>query len=357
MTPMICAMGNPLIDTILSGTGEDLLALGAAAGSMSLVEYDQQQRVVSRCPVRLRLAGGSAANTIRAVRWIARNIDSAADARFLSARGLAATLPAARYVGAVGQDDDGVSFEALLREETVEPALAITTVPTGSSAIVVTPDSERTMFTFLGACRELRAIHLPSFAGVTLFHTTGYMWDTPNQQDAADRATERARAAGARISLDVADSFVVDRYRDALRSWIPGRVDILFANRQELYSLTGTESDQSAMAAAASLAPMVVMKVGADGCVVGGGGRPGDSSGDASDISARGSVLPVSGIQVSARDTTGAGDSFAGGFLYGLVSGWDPGACAELANRIAASVVTVEGCNYAELSPELVFGS
>ena len=356
MTPMICAMGNPLIDTILSGTGADLLALGAAAGSMNLVEYDQQQQVVSRCPVRLRLAGGSAANTIRAVRWIARNIDSAAGAGFLGARGLTATSPAARYVGAVGQDDDGVSFKALLAEETVEPALAITTVPTGSSAIVVTPDSERTMFTYLGACRELRAAHLPSFAGVTLFHTTGYMWDTPNQQDAADRAAEQARAAGARISLDVADSFVVDRYRDALRSWIPGRVDILFANRSELYSLTGTDSDQSAMVAAASLAPIVVMKVGDEGCVVGGGGRHGDSRAP-SDLSSRGRVLPVAGIRVMARDTTGAGDSFAGGFLYGLVSGWDLGSCAELANRIAGAVVTVEGCNYAELSPELVFGS
>ncbi|TVQ96177.1 MAG: adenosine kinase [Spirochaetaceae bacterium] len=340
---MICAMGNPLIDTILSGTREDLQAIGAAAGSMNLVEYDQQQEVVSRCAVRLRLAGGSAANTIRAVRWIARHIDSDAGAHFLREHGLAASSPTARYVGAVGRDDDGVAFETLLREETVEPVLAITPVPTGSSAIVVTPDSERTMFTYLGACRELRRSHLPRFAGVTLFHTTGYMWDTPNQQEAADCATKRAREAGAKISLDVADSFVVDRYRDALRSWIPGRVDVLFANRQELYSLTDTQSDRTAMDAAASLAPLVVMKVGAEGCLVGG--------------DRTGALLQADGIRVSPLDTTGAGDSFAGGFLYGLVCGWDLRDCAEFANRIAASVVTVEGCDYGQLSPELVFGS
>jgi sugar/nucleoside kinase (ribokinase family) len=324
----IFGMGNPLMDTILSGTEEDLSALHATAGSMNLVTHEIQQQVIRRCSLRLQLPGGSCSNTIRACAWITHN---------RSAPRIEHT-----YLGATGCDTAGDTFENMLREQGVKPVLARKDTPTGTSAIVVTPDFERTMFTYLGACRELGVADLDrrQFQGVTLFHTTGYMWDSPNQQAAAETAVSLAREAGSIVSLDIADPFVADRYRVRLREWISGRVDLLFANRQELYSLTGESDDAAAIETASGFAPTVVMKVGAEGCVV---HHPAGNT-------------TVPGFTVDAKDTTGAGDAFAGGYLYGVVCGWDPARCARLANWIASEICTVEGCRYDQIDPSWLEG-
>lgn len=322
----ICGMGNPLMDIILAGEFHDLAALSAEPGSMNLVPFETQSAVIQRCRRISYLPGGSCANTMRAVAWLAARGEIALDVG---------------YIGAVGSDAEGDQFHDMLREAGIRPLLARKSVPTGSSAIVVTPDLERTMFTFLGACRELHSddLDLARIRRSTIFHLTGYMWDTPNQRQAAQEAAAAARDGGALVSFDVADPFVAERYGVELRTWVPGNCDILFANRAELQSLTGVRgTDAAVLDAAEPFAGQVVLKAGAEGATV----------------RAEGRSVRIPGENVRAVDTTGAGDSFAGGYLFGMVQGWSVEQCARTANRLAAQIVTVEGCRYDLIPPGFV---
>lgn len=320
----VYGIGNPLMDIIIRADSGSLRRLSAVAGSMNLVGYEQQQNAIASGTVVRQLPGGSCANTIRGIQWLLRVFGST-------------NAPA--YTGGIGRDRQGVAFETLLDTEGVHPLLAKKSTPTGSSAIVVTPDSQRTMFTYLGACRDLNQgdVDQAAIKSCRIFHTTGYMWDTSNQEVAVKSAVASARSSQSTISFDVADSFVVDRYRDSLISWIPGNVDILFANRDELARLTGVESEPAAILdAASSLAPTVVMKVGPRGCLV----------------LCDDGVCEQPAYPAEPTDTTGAGDAFAAGFLFGVLQRLDVVKCAFTANRIAAAICTVDGCNYDALRPE-----
>ncbi|MFW6312534.1 MAG: adenosine kinase [Spirochaetota bacterium] len=306
------------MDIIVRAPHAALDELGVVPGSMNLVDYEQQQRAVAAGIVVRRLPGGSCANTIRGVRWLLRLVGSSVSPG---------------YTGAVGGDQNGNAFEALLDTEGVEPLLARKHTPTGTSVILVTPDSQRTMFTYLGACRDLGPsdIDLRHLRAARIFHTTGYMWDTENQERAAHEAVAAARAARTLVSLDVADPFVVQRYHDALIEWIPGKVDLLFANEEELRALTGESGgEDDALRAAAVFAPTVVMKTGARGCKVLDGGE----------------ILTVEAHPAERTDTTGAGDAFAAGYLFGLSQKFPTATCAAIANIIAGGIVEVDGCNY-----------
>jgi len=324
--PILYGIGNPLMDIIVRADASVIDGLGVVPGSMNLVDYETQQRAI-RSGTRVRqLPGGSCANTVRAVRWLLRVSGSAA--------------PAA-YTGGVGRDREGDAFEALLDAEGVQPILARKSTPTGSSVIVVTPGSQRTMFTYLGACQDLTADDIDGDAlkSSRVIHIAGYMWDTPGQEEAARKAVEIGRRSRALISFDVADKFVVDRYRDSLVEWIPGRVDLLFANESELKALTGELSGGDATLAAASrFAPTVIMKTGPRGCLV----------------LDHGDMLESAAYPAEPVDTTGAGDAFAGGYLFALLQKQPADVCAKIANRLAGGIVTVDGCNYDALDPAAV---
>ncbi|WP_455382863.1 adenosine kinase [Salinispira pacifica] len=322
----VYGLGNPLMDIILHADHTALEKLSAVPGTMNLVEYDRQRQVIELGSDPSYSAGGSCANTIRGLAWLAGGN-----------RELGATV----YAGAVGMDDNGKRFERILEEEGVATRLARKAVPTGTSAILVTPDFERTMFTHLGACREYRTddFDFELLPQAHIFHTTGYMWDTENQETAAKRAIVEAQQRGVQVSFDIADPFVARRYRDALIDWLPGKVDILFANLEELREMTHVDgAPESILEAAGELAPVVVMKIGERGCM----------------IESAGGVLHVGGERVEPRDTTGAGDSFAAGFLHAYLRGRPLAECGRLANRVASRIVTVLGCNYAALDPAAV---
>ncbi len=313
-------MCNPLVDLIVQVPHDRLPRLGAAPGSMNLVGRDTIDLILAEKPRFTRVPGGSGANTARGLAWLA---------------GTDGRVEKPVYLGAVGNDEEGRGFRELLEKAGVQSALAVKDAePTGVSAVLVTPDRERTMFTFLGACRRLDARDLRPdlIRGSRYLYLTGYNWDTDNQREAAEEAARTARGAGRAVCLDVADPFVAVRYRDRLLSWIPGGVDILFANRDELRALTGEAgSDEDVVHRAADLAPLVVMKTGRDGCII---------------LPRGGGILRIPGEPAVPRDTTAAGDSFAAGFLFGLLLGRDLSVCGRLANRVASGMVTVEGCNY-----------
>ena len=227
------------------------------------------------------------------------------------------------------------------KERGSAPSLVRKATPTGTSVILVTPDGERTMNTYLGACRDFEPadLDLARLAESRMLYLTGYLWDTDNQRRAAEKAAAFAREAGRRISIafDLADPFAVRRFGDQFRSWIPGNVDILFGNRDELAILMGSACDEDCVSEASALAPLVVMKAGEKGCLVGWDGK----------------CELVPGVPVHVVDTTGAGDAFAAGFLFARLAGRRSLQSAQLANRLASRIVGVEGCRYMAERPSV----
>lgn len=321
-------MCNPLTDIVIQAPAGMVEELGVVPGSMNLVGHDTIEAIFAKKMPAVRMPGGSGANTARGLAWL---------------NGKEGYIEKPAYLGSVGGDEEGGNFERLLSGAGVRSFLAFKEgQPSGVSVILVSPDHERTMFTYLGACRLLDTGDLPvdAIGRASYLYLTGYNWDTPNQEQAARAAAAAARNAGAKICLDVADPFVAVRYGEAFRSWCPGNLDILFANRDELAALTGVKSgDGDILKAAAAYAPLVVMKTGGEGCAILEGGR----------------VTNCAGEKVRAVDTTAAGDSFAAGFLFGLLLKKDIGLCGKIANRLASRMVTVQGCDYSRLNREEIF--
>jgi sugar/nucleoside kinase (ribokinase family) len=321
---------NPLVDYVMSGSYESLSSFNAKPGTMQLVPYDTFTALTRDNPRYNVMPGGSGPNVIRVLAFL-QGSESGGLGR-----------PA--FSGAVGRDEAAASFASALRSKGIDVALAEKEKPTGVCAIVVTPDHERTMFTHLGACQDYSPLDVEwgFLRDARYFYSTGYMWDTPPQKEALHAVVDKAAAWSIPCCFDLADPFVVDRYYRELYDWVSGRFSILFGNREELSRMTDcVGSDEEIINKAADLAPLVVMKLGKRGCLI----RSGDF------------CYPVPGESVQARDTTGAGDSFAAGFLYGLLLGKDFETCGALANRIASRIVQVEGCQVDFLDrEEVLFG-
>ena len=185
---------------------------------------------------------------------------------------------------------------------------------------------------------RLRKEHVVAAAiqAADAFYATGYLFDGAGELEALDVAAAVAKSANVPFVFDVADPFVVDRHREALAQWIPGRVEVLIGNRSELRMLTGAATDEDALDAVRDVAPLTVMKIGAEGALV---------------RRRAGPIERAAATPLEARDTTGAGDSFAAGFLHSwLTAGTPLEACAR-GNELAAGIVGVDGCDYSKLAP------
>jgi sugar/nucleoside kinase (ribokinase family) len=321
----VFGMGNPLLDFIATVDPPVLEDLAARKGTMNLVDSDGMERVLSKIEGYTNIPGGSAANTLRAISWLDR----------------AEQLEGLLYCGAVGPDARGEAYNSSLERAGINVQVVRKTLPTGCSVILVTPDHERTMFTYLGACREygLEDLDLEALRASRLFYTTGYMWDTDNQKQAVKRAMEHCRERGVGIFFDLADPFVVRRYHEEFRSWLPSRVDVLFGNRDEFRIMFGPDlEDRQLLEEAAEVSPVLLLKTGCDGCFV----------------SERGVVTQVDGFCVEPLDTTAAGDCFSAAFIFASLRGYPPVQAARLANRLAASIVTVLGCDFSNLDRDLI---
>ena len=317
----VFGIGNPLLDFIVHADYSFLERVGARAGTMNLIESDLSNRLLGEVGTSCHVPGGSCANTIRGIAWLRQ----------------LGTDHQPVYCGAVGGDEVGARYLQEMRRHGVRASVSVKTASTGVSVVVVTPDRERTMFTYLGASREFCVddVDFERLRSSRYIHFTGYMWDTENQREAVQQSATFAADHGVRVSFDLADPLAVERYRDGFLKWIPGRVDILFANRDELALLTREDGDDATiLRRARGLAPVVVMKVGPRGCIVG--------EGDGHEY--------VPGNKVAAVDTTGAGDAFAAGLLYGVCRGLSVTAAAGIGCRVGGQMVTVEGCDFRKLS-------
>ena len=307
---------NPLMDMVAYAGFDVLAALGATPGTMNLIDEGARSTLLAKVRVARMVPGGSGANTLRGLSWLGGG-----------------EIEPPLFEGAVGRDEIGDRYERDLQALGVATRLARKNGGTGTSTIIVTPDHERTMFTCLAASRDYgEADSCEPFPDCRWLYFTGYMWDTPNQRSAVARCAEQARGRGVRVAFDVADPAAVRRYRDSFLEWIPGRVDVLFGNRQEMSLLVGERAgDRELAQAAGQLAPLAVIKTGADGCLV----------------NDRGRIVASPARPTKVVDTIGAGDFYAAGFLYGLLLGRPAAACSRVANSIAAAVVG--GCSVEQM--------
>jgi sugar/nucleoside kinase (ribokinase family) len=322
----VYGIGNPLLDFVTHQSQDFVRRLGTRPGTMNLVSLEEMTDLLGRVGKYSNSPGGSCANTIRGLAWLG-----------------AGSIEPAVYCGAVGDDERGDCYRQIIEAVGVEHRLVFKQTSSGCSVIVVTPDRERTMFTYLGACREFTVADLDfeSLARSRLLYFTGFMWDTECQKQAVLEAADFAADRGISIAFDLADPFAVERYGSEFLSWIPGRVQILFGNQEEMRLLFGADTaDNRVISAAAGLAETVLVKTGDRGCVL----VQGDS------------VQTIPTATVAAVDTTAAGDCFAAGFLLGHLRGLAAPACAEQANRMASAIVTVDGCDFSLLEQQRVSG-
>ncbi len=317
----ILGIGNALVDILIRIEQESLLEqLNLPKGSMQLVNKlrsDEILMTLKDVPQSLA-AGGSAANTIH---------------------GLGMLGASTGYIGVIGRDELGQSFEKDMRDAGVTPFLIQSDTETGRAITLITPDSERTFATFLGAAVELSASgirHLASgiFPNYNYLHIEGYL---VQNHELIRTALELAKANGLLVSLDMASYNVVEANLDFLTEMVKKYVDILFANEEEAQVFTGYEPGQ-ALHHISQYCEVAVVKTGKNGSLV-----------KSKEVVSEIGIIPVNPI-----DTTGAGDLYAAGFLYGHSLGWPMQQCGEAGALLAGNIIEEIGAKMPETRWETV---
>ena len=306
---LITGIGSALVDILIHEDDEYLTRIGAAKGGMTLVDKADIERILAGSSARSSVVpGGSACNTVIGVGNLGGK---------------------ARFVGKCGSGKMGDLIVADLKAQNVEPLLLRADSPTGCSLSIITPDAQRTMFTHLGASAETRPedISVDSFAEAAVVLVEGYLLHNP---DLIKASLAAAQKAGARIALDLASYTVVAESKGLLEHLIDAYVDILIANEDEAEAYTGHKDEGRALKALAAEVDIAVLKVGPRGSYV---AHAGDTI----------AVKPMG--DGSALDTTGAGDLWAAGFLFGLVNGYSIEKCGRLGSACGYEVCQVVGAS------------
>ncbi|WP_144097139.1 adenosine kinase [Croceicoccus sediminis] len=304
----VLAIGNAIVDVISPCEDAFLQAEGLDKGAMALVDTARAEELYAHMGPAREISGGSAANTCA---------------------GLAALGSRTAFIGQVADDQLGAVFAHDIRAAGIhyEVAPRAGDPPTARCLVLVTPDGQRTMNTFLGASQHLpaSAVDADLIASAKVLYLEGYLWDPDDPRAAMKGAIEAARKAGRQVAFTLSDAFLLDRHGDDFRKLIDdGLIDILFANEVELMGLTGAADFEAGLAALAPKLPVLVATRSEKGAVAVAGA-------DRAEVPAE----PVAKVV----DTTGAGDSFAAGFLHGHVSGAPLADCLTMGAVAAAEVI------------------
>jgi len=307
----VAAIGNAIVDVIAPASDDFLTEEGLVKGSMALIDDERARSLYGRMAAGIEASGGSAGNTIA---------------------GVASLGGRAVHIGKLGRDQLGEVFAHDMDAIGARFAggLMEDATPTGRCLISVTPDGQRTMSTCLGAAAQLSPADVDPMVieAAKIVYLEGYLFDPEPARRAFAKAAALARGAERLIALTLSDSFVVERHRGALLGFIDGEVDILFANEAEITSLFETTDFDAAVRAARGRAKIAAITRSAHGSVV--------VAGDAIHQIEAASVEKV-------VDTTGAGDQYAAGFLFGLAQGRSLDYCGRLGSLAAAEVISHYG--------------
>jgi sugar/nucleoside kinase (ribokinase family) len=308
----VIAIGNAIVDVMAPCEDALIDKLGMTRGGMTLIDTEQAHALYEAMGPAREISGGSAANTLA---------------------GLAALGASCAFIGQVADDQLGEVFAHDIRAGGIafDTPTRAGDPPTARCLIFVSPDGQRTMNTFLGASQFLPADALDeaAIADAAVLYLEGYLWDPEEPRAAMRRAIAAARNAGRKVAFTLSDAFVIARHGDDFRALIDaGEIDILFANHVELAALTGCDDFHDGIAALRSKVPCLVVTRSADGAVAAAGD-------DYAEVSAE----PVERVV----DTTGAGDLFAAGFLFGHVRGRSLSDCLTLGSICAAEIISHYG--------------
>ena len=306
---LIVGVGSALVDILAHEDEDFLIKTGAVKGGMTYVskEFIEKTLALASNPPSL-VPGGSACNTVVGVGKLGGT---------------------ARFIGKCGNGEMGRFFESDLIRQNVEPLLLRSDSPTGRVLSIITPDAQRSMFTFLGASAETspQDISKDFFKHAAIVHIEGYLLFNP---DLILTVLKTAQQSGALISLDLASFNVVQESRDLVEHIVESFVDILIANEDEAEAYTGHRDEARAIEALSKVTEIAVLKVGKQGSFIACGER----------------IMPIQpktgGVVI---DTTGAGDLWAAGFLHGLVNGYSLERCGELGSACGYEVCQVVGAN------------
>jgi sugar/nucleoside kinase (ribokinase family) len=307
----VVAIGNALVDVLSHATEQFVADQGVPKGSMQLVDEARARTLYEAMGPAVEISGGSAANTVV---------------------GVASFGGSAHYVGKVRDDQLGEVFAHDLRATGVAyttPA-ARSGPATGRCLILITPDAQRTMHTFLGASVHLAPgdVDRDLVARGRFLYLEGYLFDPPAAQEAFRVAAAIAHAAGRKVSLTLSDPFCVDRHRDAFLELVEHHADVLFANEPEICALYQANDFDTALQRVRGHCEVAALTRGPRGSVVVGNGE----------------VHVIDAHHLDAVvDTTGAGDLYAAGFLFGLSHGRDLATCGRLGSLAAAEVISHVG--------------
>ncbi|MDQ2954184.1 MAG: adenosine kinase [Pseudomonadota bacterium] len=303
----VLGIGNAIVDVLARAEEDFLVRQKMPKGTMALIDEKRAREVYDAMGPAIEISGGSAANTIV---------------------GAASFGARAAFIGKVKDDELGRVFGHDIRAAnvTLETKPAADGPATGRCYVLVTPDGQRTMNTFLGAAQNLHPddIDTGMIAASAITYLEGYLWDPPQAKDAFLKAAKAAHAARRMVALTLSDAFCVERYRAEFRKLMrDGTVDLVFANEAELKSLYQTSDFASGIAALRNDINFAVVTRSEKGCVV---------------VSNGIETVPAFPVE-RVVDTTGAGDLFASGFLFGLARGADHQTAARLGALAAAEVI------------------
>jgi sugar/nucleoside kinase (ribokinase family) len=304
----VVALGHPLVDVLTHETDDVVARTGVERGAMTMVDAARSDEIYAGLGPSQETSGGSAANT---------------------AVGVAAFGGRAAFLGRIADDTFGKVFAHDLRAAGVEfdGSPATDGSPTGRCLVIVGADAERTMCTYLGAGAELdpRDVDADRIAGASVTYLEGYLWDTDAAKEAIRRACSFAHEAGRKVALTLSDPFCVDRHRAEFRALIDADIDIVFANEEEITMLYEVSDFDDAARQIGEHCDVAALTRGPQGSVIVSGGQQYVVAAD-----------PVDRV----IDTTGAGDLYAAGVLYGLTRGLDLDVCGRLGSLGAAEVIS-----------------
>jgi adenosine kinase len=304
----VLGLGNAIVDVIARAEDDFLVKQQMHKGGMALIDEARAQSIYDAMGPATEISGGSAANTIV---------------------GAASFGARAAFIGKVKDDELGRAFAHDIRAAgvTFDTKPAAGGPSTARCYVMVTPDGERTMNTFLGAAQDLHPEDVDSemVSAAAITYLEGYLWDPPHAKEAFRKAAKFAHAAGRKVALTLSDAFCVDRYRAEFVELIKsGTVDIVFANERELHSLYQTADFATALKAMRADARLAVVTRSEKGCVV----------------VTKDETITVPAAPIREMiDATGAGDLFAAGFLFGLARGRDHKTAAQLGALAASEVI------------------
>ncbi len=312
----VVGIGNAIVDVLAKADDDFLAGHDLQKGAMTLIDGGAADRLYGEMAEPMEQSGGSAANTIA---------------------GLASLGAECAFIGKVHDDILGERFRDAIRGEgvTFETPAATDSATTARCLIFVTPDAQRTMQTYLGACVELapKDIDPEIIEGSKITYLEGYLWDPEDAKEAFIRAADIAHNAGNRVSLSLSDPFCVDRHRADFLRLLEGHVDILFANEHEIISLYEVNDFDEALQYVRGHCEIAALTRGEKGSVV--------VSGDEVHVI---DAAPVEQVV----DTTGAGDAYAAGFLYGITHHLDLHDAARIGGVAAAEVISHMGARPGE---------